>query len=304
MAQPQPESLFQSFGSALPAYDYHGNQHSAHEGGTTSKNTEPPKFAVQRPRNNNRWSDLGQVYLASLQTAGATPQAQGNAHALFGQFNNERIYNKEDAILHRNEADVVRTAALYLLHPVCQALNANPTIYRTFASQCEDAADGVRTDITFYKRTNGPDRPFAVVEFKRRTVIKRSEMDAAIRPYDPNAPTAAADLNAIVTAIRTAGGAQAHPTLFKSGSKHLIKQASAYAITNRTRYVALFDYDHLVCFYFPTLDHNQQAGLAVNNAGGAGDYVEIDIYPFTTESNQMRRALLGFLEEAYVNTPP
>lgn len=262
----------------------------------------PPKFAVQRPQN-DRWSGRGQTYLTNLQNTGTPPQAQG--HALFSQFNSERIYNKDDAIMHRNEADVVRTAALYLIHPVCQALNANPTANGTFASQCEDnSADGVRTDITFYKTTPRPaDRPFAVVEFKRRTVIKRAEMDAALRNYNPTAATATADLARILAAIPAAGRGQTYPTLFKSGSNHLLKQASAYAITNRTRYVALFDYDHLVCFYFPELDDTQQTRAAVIAAGGAGNYVEIDVYPFA-ESNQMRRALLGFLEDAYINTPP
>lgn len=298
----QPQSLLQSFSSALPTYTYLGGRHNAHEGGTTSKNTPPPKFAVQRPQN-DRWSRRGQTYLANLQNTGISPQAPG--HALFSQFNSERIYNKENAILHRNEADVVRTAALYLIHPVCQALAANPIANGTFASQCEDnSTDGVRTDITFNKATpNSVNRPFAVVEFKRRTIIKRAEMDAALRNYDPTAPTAAADLARILAAVPPAGRGQIHPTLFMSGSTHLLKQVSAYAINKRTRYVALFDYDHLVCFYFPELDDTQQTGPAVIAAGGVGNYVEIDFYPFA-ESNQMRRALLGFLEDAYVNTPP
>lgn len=261
---------------------------------------EPPHFAVERPQN-DRWFLRGQTYLTNLQTAGTPAQAPG--HALLNHFINEFIYNKEISIQHRNEADVVRTAALYLLHPVSQALNAHPSAHGAFSSQCEDTSvDGVRTDIAYFKPTTGTsDRAFAIIEFKRRTIIKISELNRAIQIYDPTAPTAATDLANIEAAIPAKDTGQTHRSFFMRDSHHLLKQAASYATLLRTRYVAIFDWDHLVCLYFPELDHT--ARKPDSTGGVNGNYVEIDVYP-TSESHRMRLALLGFLEHAFVNTPP
>ncbi|KAH8783261.1 hypothetical protein F5883DRAFT_538182 [Diaporthe sp. PMI_573] len=286
-----PRSLLQSFNDALPTYVYNGSPHKAPQGGTESRKTPPPNFAVRRTQA-NRWSAVGQVFLNNLQNASTVP--------LWTAFLNECIYNKEQPIQHRNEADIVRTSALYLIHPVSQALNTHSVVNSTFSSQSEDSeTDGVRTDMTFFKAAQPKPRPFAVVEYKRRTVIHSAEFDAAVRAYDPAAATAAADLAAILTSL-TPAGARAPTSAFTAGSLNLLKQASIYAIKKRTRYVAMFDYDHLICLYFPELDHSVPIGAPV--APKVNNYVEIDIYPFA-QSNQMRLALLGFLAEAYQNTP-
>lgn len=83
---------------------------------------------------------------------------------------------KEDNIVHNNEADVVRSAILYLIHPVAQALWACPDYFRGFSSQSEDFDFRTRTDLTFFKtaqpfnaqNSSTRTRDFAVVEFKRR----------------------------------------------------------------------------------------------------------------------------------------
>ncbi|KAG8166990.1 hypothetical protein KVR01_002679 [Diaporthe batatas] len=286
-----PRSLLQSFNDPLPTYRYNGTVHKASEGGTESKNTTSPNFAVRRTQA-NRWSAVGQVFLNNLQNASTVP--------LWTAFLNERIYNKEQPIQHRNEADIVRTSALYLIHPVSQALNTHSMLNGTLSSQCEDnKTRGVRTDMTFLRAAQPEPRPFAVFEYKRRTIIASSRLNAAVRPYNPAAATAAADLAAILTSL-TPPGVPRPISAFEGGSLHLIKQASAYAIKKSTRYVAMFDYDHLICFYFPELDHTVPPGAAVPPQ--VNNYVEIDVYPFA-QSNQMRLALLGFLAEAYENTP-
>lgn len=214
-----------------------------------------------------------------------------------------KIYKKEQSIQHRNEADVVRSATLYLIHPVSQALNAHPNVHGAFSSQCEDTSiDGVRTDIAYFKPTSGPkDRAFALVEFKRRSIIKIREFTRAIKTYEPTAATAATDLANIEASIPAKDIGQTHRSFFMNDSHHLLKQAASYATLHRTRYVAIFDYDHLVCLYFPEIDHTARR---VDSTGSVnGNYVEVDIYP-TSESHRMRLALLGFLEHAFVNTPP
>lgn len=291
--QPPPPSIFDSFNQTLPGYRYTHGLKRAPQSGSKSKQTKPPIFAVRRLA--NRWCDQGDNLIHNYQLS---------AHPLFPDLLTERLYNPENAIVHRNEADVVRTAAMYLIHPVCQALHVDPSATGRFASQAEDdSADGLRTDITYYKSIPGGSRAFAIVEFKRRTVIREKELNDAIKTFDPNGHNNARirqDILNNVPAISQAG--QTHRSYFLAGSHRLLRQASAYAIEHRTRYVALFDYDHLVCIYFPELDHRQPTASLVTANGGVGDYAELDVYPFS-DSHLMRKALLGFLEDAYTNTP-
>ncbi|KAL1863059.1 hypothetical protein Daus18300_008215 [Diaporthe australafricana] len=217
----QPQTILQCFATPLPTYQYNGGKHTPEQGGSTSQNTRPPKFAILRDQN-DRWAHRGHAWLNSLnglvnnfiaqqqQLVAANPQQAANAgqtiqwaRNLLQRLNNEFIYNKESAILHRNEADVVRTAALYLIHPVCQALDSFYRYNNTISSQCEDFMQGLRTDISFY-RTVQPaavQRCFAVVEFKRRTLIRPDAFQKALQQYDPTAPNAPQRLTAIVNAI-------------------------------------------------------------------------------------------------------
>ncbi|KAI1299437.1 hypothetical protein F5Y03DRAFT_365968 [Xylaria venustula] len=80
-----------------------------------------------------------------------------------------------------------------------------------------------------------------------------------------------------------------------------MKQATAYALTHRTQYVAIFDWDFLVLIVYRGLDSTQSAeDLYVQEAG---DYCEIAIMDNrTSQSANVRAALLGFLITAYRNT--
>lgn len=103
-----------------------------------------------------------------------------NAESVGFRFLNEDQYvpEKEGNINHRNEADVVRTASLYLIHPVMQALWAHPLFDKAISSQAEDTKNNTRTDITLYKSDQGGGQnivPFAVIEFKRRTIISGND---------------------------------------------------------------------------------------------------------------------------------
>ena len=79
-----------------------------------------------------------------------------------------------------------------------------------------------------------------------------------------------------------------------------MKQASSYAITHGTRYVALFNWDSLVLCYVSQLDVTQDLDTRVDN--GIGEYCDIDIINFK-DSHKMRLVLLGFLAEACRDTP-
>ncbi|KAH8745180.1 hypothetical protein F5883DRAFT_511031 [Diaporthe sp. PMI_573] len=195
---------------------------------------------------------------------------------------------REDAMVHYNESDVVRTAAMYLVHPVVAALNADLHMAGRLLLQSEDILGQVRSDITFYRNDGTPDpRPIAVLEFKRRGIIRPGQFAAAI------------------PAVVPAPGA----TLFDYEALKLIKQACAYAIVFRTKHVALCDWNYLVLCYFVDMQYT--------NPTNVGTRVEIQAIPIGTPSTQnrlgfnnsdnshlFRPALLGFLKNAFDVTPP
>lgn len=179
-------SIRQSLTQALPVYDYFGKNHTPPQPGSFTGLTLPPSFGILRNQA-DRWVHRGQQYLATLppkwaaaqqllNQPGLTPaqiaeiQETVNSARIFAN-NQEFIPGREANINHHNEADIVRTASLYLLHPVGQALWSDPDFNRAFYSRVEDVASDTRADVTFYRNDpNGP-RSFAVVEFKRRTVV-------------------------------------------------------------------------------------------------------------------------------------
>lgn len=342
-------SILQSLSQGLPLYHYGGDKHTPSDGGSYTSATIPPKVAITRDQT-QRWSIKGQQYLQfqhtrvqnyqqiNLGTLTSAQQTQvQDALAFSTRFlnNQDFIPEREGNISHKVEADVVRTAGLYLLHPVLQALWACPDYFKCFTSQAEDVKGATRTDITFYK-LGGPNRPlrdFAVVEFKRRGVIdgnafphdnqlvmptahvnnRQAFLQQVLAPYVPNTPNTP---NTQGPHLAWLAAKQALDEIERKNPRHkftnstekLIKQAAAYSIQHRTRYVALFDYDFLVCCYFPWLDTTQsQQTLENNNRVLKEKYpVEVDIYPIQGQNGaanpDVRFALLGFLWDAMLNT--
>lgn len=200
----------------------------------------------------------------------------------------ENVYMKKQAMVHYNESDVVRAAAMYLVHPVVAAMGADLDRAGGLLLQSEDILSQVRSDITFY-RDNGTlgRRPIAVLEFKRRGIIRPDQFAAAMPALAPARPG---------------------ESLFDYEALKLIKQASAYAMVFRTRHIALCDWNYLVLCYFVDMPYNTPTNV--------GRRVEIQIIPVGTPStpNQLgfdnsdnshhfRPALLGFLKTAYDQTP-
>lgn len=75
-------------------------------------------------------------------------------------------------------------------------------------------------------------------------------------------------------------------TLFDDNSLILLKQANKYAVQGRIKSVALFDWDTLFLNYFENISYED----GYVGQSSCGTYI--------TWSNEMRRALLGFLEAA------
>lgn len=98
------------FGNPLPLYiNPHAGQPIASVSGDSTASTDAPRFSKSLPV--GHWTRLATTFLNSLPPAALT---------------NEYVYNFEEAIHHGSEDDVVRAAALYLLHPVNQALCIQP----------------------------------------------------------------------------------------------------------------------------------------------------------------------------------
>ncbi|CAN8099934.1 unnamed protein product [Discula destructiva] len=152
--------------------------------------------------------------------------------------------------------------------------------------QSEDVLRQVRSDITFYRKGTPKSRAIALLEFKRRGIIRPSQFTAAM------------------PAITPAPGA----TLFEHEALKLIKQAFTYAIVFKTRHIALCDWIYLVLCYFADMRYNLPSNV--------GTRVEIQVIPIGTPSTQnrlgfdksdnsnlFRPALLGFLKDAYDQIP-
>ncbi|CAP71805.1 uncharacterized protein PODANS_6_7520 [Podospora anserina S mat+] len=276
----QPVRISQSFANvatnALPTYpNPHGNANATISGDST-RDTDPPYFAIA---SQNNWNNLGTNFLGN-HPASTTPNHQLNV---------ETVSLREDAVHHGSEGDVVRSAAMYLLHPINQALSTHPNIAIT--CQSEASTNRIRSDITYYRHPNTANpnfKAFAVVEFKKRGVITATEFAATIRSQ--TVPTQQVVDNTVAAAMALPHGKQ---TYFDGDSFVLIKQAASYAVAHRTPYVALFNWDFLVLVHFtqmtPTMDY-------------VGDYCQLQVIP-AAQSSAMRGALLGFLAHAYDNAP-
>ena len=250
----------------------------AHISGKTTERTAPPKYHESRPLND---------YTAAGQAAVAAVQADLQQHYM---------PSGEDLFAHRAEADVVRSAALYLLHPVNMALNfRSPLDYKCFS---EFKANTVRSDVVFIRRAdNGVGVScFAVLEFKNRGVL-----DLHRHPWDQTL-TSGRNTGALLTQQVLASNAfggninlvvgnapendAEEMTYFDGNPLILVKQAALYAIKYKTKYVALFDWNTLILIYFNNLDIVGEY---------CGDGIRTTII---RNRGEMRLALMGFLELA------
>ncbi|KAK1763763.1 hypothetical protein QBC33DRAFT_597178 [Phialemonium atrogriseum] len=163
------------------------------------------------------------------------------------------------------EADVVRVAALYFLHPVNLALTARyPDVLIHCLSESGSAGARARPDIVFKK--NG--RTFAVLEYKVVGVVVKSEFTPARLPM-------------------TASPDEVEKKRARSAIK-IVKQMTAYSEDSdfNTKYIALLNWDFLFLAVF-NRDADAMHGGLVSRTG--------------SEGNQLRKAFLGWLLEPYAN---
>jgi hypothetical protein len=250
--------------------------------GSTTEQTEPPKYHESRPVSD--YTNAGQAALVTLQ----------------GQLQQNFMPSEEDLFAHRSEADVVRSAALYLLHPVNMALSFRaPRTYKCSSEYISNTArrGNVRSDIVFFRQNGTAMQPMAVLEFKNRGILDHhpdswnktlTAQRATGALLTPQVLASAKFGGAIDNVVANAPDNAAHEmTYFDGNPLILVKQAAAYAISYKTKYVALFDWNTLILIHFNSLDI-------------AGNYCGDGIHTTIIRNQaEMRLALLGFLELAH-----
>jgi hypothetical protein len=282
------QALSASYNVPLPYYENRKGLQTASDPGETTKKYLAPAFAIKLDV--SVWTNIGQLVLKDIKDGRLT-------RMLDEQYINE----KEISMVHRNEADVVRAAAVHLLHSVHQALDLCPAAGQSVVASSEVQEERMRTDFCYFKviDANRDPTPMAVIEFKRRGTLHEAKFMtgpvkriATMNATTNNIPApTAAEISAFKNEALAANPKE--KTLFKDNALKCMKQISAYAVGRETKYCALFDYDALVLVRFDAYNK-------INK--NVGDYCSITYIPYTNGSQFMRVALLGFLFEAWANT--
>lgn len=110
-----PITLAESF-AVVPTNRFHdyprkpGDAHATISGASTS-NTDAPKFAVASPA--LFWQQRGTAVVQNLASGWQNAHHNNNM-----PLNTEFLSEREPATYHASEGDVIRSSAVYLLHPV------------------------------------------------------------------------------------------------------------------------------------------------------------------------------------------
>lgn len=153
MAVALADSLLVAPPRPLPTYPADGGSPSVQASGQSTIKTDPPppplpSFAVASAA--HIWQDYGDATFTHIMTV----------HGNHNQLTTEFLFEREPAMYHSSEGNVVRSSAIHLLHPVNQALS----LWSGDGVLCksESATNKIRSDITYHRGN----RAFVVVEFK------------------------------------------------------------------------------------------------------------------------------------------
>jgi hypothetical protein len=180
-----------------------------------------------------------------------------------------------------NEADVVRAATLYILHPINEALNSryeNKIYCRSEIRQPSGVRSGVSSGVTwqFWDSTSAQYTVIAILLPKDRGVLAWSDCVYALQ-----------EQSNCTEAIEAACSTSAN-TAFTGNMVPIAKQAVRYAWSTGTHYAAVFDWDSLFMFRYHELDPDEPS---------VGDWTQ-GTWVREEGETTFRKALLGFLLEA------
>lgn len=184
-----------------------------------------------------------------------------------------------------SEADIVRSAALWLLHPVIIALQSE---FKSVGCYAEVTIDDCRCDALI--KING--ETMVVLEYKNRGHVNRAQFDKGLI-RDPSYSNRDEILDMINAAMQTS-----NKSLMAHNAVCLTKQAAAYATKWQTRYVGLFDWDNFFLWNFAGCDFRRGASRNSSSLGADGHARWAWGTPVERREDY-RKALLGFILEAY-----
>lgn len=186
------------------------------------------------------------------------------------------------------EADIVRSAALWLLHPVVIALQAE---FNSQPVEChaEVTIDDCRCDALV--KING--KVVVVIEYKNRGYISRTEFEQG-RMRDGSYANRSNILDTIKRVQR-----KGYESAMENNATCLTKQAAAYSSKWKTRYVALFDWDNLFLWHFAGKDFTPSR--KPSDLLGPDGHAKWAYGTPVLDRKDFRKALLGFIIEGYNN---
>ncbi|KAH7159543.1 hypothetical protein B0J13DRAFT_616356 [Dactylonectria estremocensis] len=270
------KNILQCFESAIPEYvgmALEDAPNRTHTSGYKTKEAEPPAFSIPYGRHHyiRRADDLLRERI------------------VYTSIRSHYLATWERTRYLQVEADVSDAAATQLLNPVNLTICA---AHRNTEIRClhQRTLHDVRADVVWCYPSDDDDdndeslRYFAALEYKRPGAIDEDEFESA-ELLENETYRQAKDRG-----YRTMAGDDTDPSLFRGKSCKFLKQATTYANVYETKYVALFDWNFLVLLYMERQDVEE-----VDVVGG--DFCRVTI---VRNKAFFRRALLGFLQEAYL----
>ncbi|KAI2482548.1 hypothetical protein Ptr902_04864 [Pyrenophora tritici-repentis] len=202
-----------------------------------------------------------------------------------------------------SEADVIRETDKHLLDPIFEVLNI---MYPKSWQQLWEhyGKESVRLDLVFLtidEDDKGAQTKIAVIEFKRRGLIKYDDFHKALLSEHASEKEI---LDTKIQAVNNGG------TLLEGNGATFSKQASGYAMKAKCKHVGLFNWEHLVLFEFDKLNIDDAPKKFSRNMFAAGDTAKISwVYEDAdcSENGHLehhqdytyRRVLLGWLLHAF-----
>ena len=260
MANVRPHTIVQSFYHPLPDLDLNpAPSLQAHANSTTAEETDPPRVWIEKtPTSWHR--DEAHPLIIAVRHA---PAVQTLIPAI------------ERPFWMQTEADVIRATTLYFLHSINQTINTR--FRETIFCAAEDRGSGnLRCDLIWrIKDNSGRTKNIAVLELKNRGILLRHEFMCA-RTDRANSS------NKIARAWQ-----EPNQTFLRGNARLVSKQAAAYALERRTRFVAIFDWDSLFLYEFAAIDPGSWDTVG---SWAYGTWVDYDARP-----TNFRMVLLGWL---------
>lgn len=191
-----------------------------------------------------------------------------------------------------SESDIVQASVLWLLHPVIKALQAE---FPDAVCAAEVTIGDCRCDALISIGR----KPIAVIEYKSRGNLTQLDFEQGCiqDPTEANAQN-------INDALKDVENAEKQSAMAMNATC-LTKQAAAYSLKWKTRYVALFDWDSLFLWNFAGTNFEAPligrggAGRPTGASKGVAGHAKWAYGTWVHDRAHYRSALLGFVLEAY-----